>query len=188
MKGCMTQGTLCSSCLLTHPAPTAPLQRGAGRAQCRQGSEVTSPASDELGKPKPSLSPCWLLASLSACLLPRATWHGPNVLVSIQQSIFKSQAVGPRNSNCASQPCAPANAKGAVFPRDIASHPMMEGSETASDVGQAELRLFSFLQGGYLHFRGRASTHWSISAPLAPLQPHPQPPALHYLKWDVLPR
>ena len=72
--GCVTQGTLCSSCLLTHPAPTTPLQRDTGRARCRQGSGVTSPASDELGKPKPSLSPCRLLvgAAVSERLLPAA--------------------------------------------------------------------------------------------------------------------
>lgn len=123
----------------------------------------------------------------SACLRPLAARHGPNTSVLIQQSIFKSQAARPRKSNYASQPCAP-NANRAAFPWDIASQPMMKGSETESDAGWAELRLFTFLQRGYLYFGGRTSTHWSISAPQAPLQSHPPSPALHYPKWDLVPK
>lgn len=57
--------------LLAHPpCTTTPLHHSRGRARCRQGSGVTSPASDELGKPKPSLSPCWLSvgAAIAECL------------------------------------------------------------------------------------------------------------------------
>lgn len=142
---------LYSSCLLTRPASTTLLQHGAGRAGCRQGSGVTSPASDELRKSKPSLCPCRPLGGQAAipgcCLPPRAARQGPDTSVSTWQSIFKSQAAGPGKSNYGSQACAPVNAGGAAFPGDIASHPVMEGSETESGAGRAELRQFSFLRG-----------------------------------------
>lgn len=42
-----------------HPAPAG--EHSTGRARCRQGSRVTSPARDELRKPEPILPPCRLL-------------------------------------------------------------------------------------------------------------------------------
>lgn len=128
---CVTQGTLCSSCLLTHPAPplhctTAEAGLGAGRAQ---GSPPLLAMSSESQSPAFPRAGCrWGQPLLSACLRPLAGRHGPNTSVLIQQSIFKSQAARPRKSNYASQPCAP-NANRAAFPWDIASQPIMKGSE-----------------------------------------------------------
>lgn len=100
-----------------HPAPAG--EHSTGRAQCRQGSGVTSPASDELRKPEPILPLRRLLvgAANPECLPAPAGSPAWSKRIGIDSAInFQSQAARPRKSNYAGQPCAPANANGAAFP------------------------------------------------------------------------
>ena len=160
---------------------------GAGRAGCgqAQGSPHLPVRSSE------SRGPAFPRAAIGeGSLPPRAARRGPNASVSTWQSIFKSQAAGPRKGNYPGQPRAPANGNGAAFPWDVASAPTCPFAprDGGSSARWAEFGLISFLRGGCLRFGVRAGTHWSISAPRTSLRTHPQPSATHSPTWDLLPK
>lgn len=140
------------------------LQRGAGRAQ----------GSLPLAGPKLSL-PHPLLAVGGGSHAPApASQHGPNASALTRQSIPKSRAARPRKSNYSSQPCAPAHANRAALPWTL---PHIPGCQA----GRA--RLFPSSTEDIGTSEGEAAPNGAI-----PLQLHPQPPALHDLQWDFLPK